>query len=192
MRLIWRCVPGLLGAALAAASPAAAEDMVAEPNGALLGIIDEIRFGPSVSIQGSSPDGPLVNGQVLFTPFVPHLGGELLDMFLRPRPHLGVTVATDDGTSQVFGGVTWTFPIFDPLFLEASFGGTVHDGPLTGTGNEESLGCRLLFRESIGVGLALGAHWRVIASADHSSHASLCDGDNGGLTHAGVGVGYRF
>ncbi len=86
-----------------------------------------------------------------------------------------------------------TFPIFStPFYVQASFGGTVHDGPLDDPGFR--LGCRLLFRESIGVGVSLGEHWNVLAAVDHSSHAGLCGDDTGnaGLTHAGAYLGYRF
>ncbi len=89
-------------------------------------------------------------------------------------------------------GLTWDFPVYKSFFLEASFGGTIHDGPLESPGNGLDLGCHLLFHESIGAGVDLGQHWRVLGEADHSSHANLCDGGNSGITHAGVYVGYRF
>jgi hypothetical protein len=188
----------VLGSALAAAtafSQAGAQEFSGFGGSAGaggFGIFDEVRAGGSFSIQSSSPDGLLVNGQLLFTTFVGPFDNYLMNTLLRPRPHLGATVATDSGTSQIFGGLTWEFPLLGPLFLEASFGGTVHDGPLEGGGGGESLGCRVLFRESVGLGLDLGMHWRVVAAADHSSHAGLCNGPNGGLTHAGIYVGYRF
>ena len=183
---------GLALAAATASSHAAAQEFAGSGDAGGFGIFDEVRAGGSFSIQSSSPDGPLFNGQVLFGTFVRPFDNYLLDTLLRPRPHLGVTVATDSGTSQVFGGLTWNFPLFGPLFLEASFGGTIHDGPLESPGDGEDLGCRVLFRESIGLGLDLGQHWRIIAAADHSSHADLCNGGNSGLTHAGVSVGYKF
>jgi lipid A 3-O-deacylase len=191
MRPLRKPCPGLALAAAMLCSNAAAQEFAGSGDSGF-GIFDEVRVAGSFSIQSSSPDGPLFGGQVLFGTFVRPFGNYFLDTLLRPRPHLGVTVATDDGTSQVYGGVTWNFPLFNPVFLEASFGGTVHDGPLDGSGGGESLGCRILFRESIGLGIDVGQHWRIIGSVDHSSHASLCDGSNGGLTHAGIAIGYRF
>ena len=115
---------------------------------------------------------------------------------LRPRIHVGGNLATgSDPINQVYAGLTWHFPVYDPFFLEASFGGTWHDGPLESPGDGLDLGCHWLFRESLALGVDLGEHWRVLASADHSSHAHLCDGGkagNSGITHAGVYAGYRF
>lgn len=169
------------------------------------GIFDEIRLGGSLHLRGdggdwtanvpAEEDGAFVQGEILFDPLWDRRSDNVfLDALLRPRPHLGATVSADDGTNQLFGGVTWQFPLGSVLFVEASFGGTIHDGELNqppGT-TELSLGCRVLFRESAGVGLNLGRNWRVVGFVDHSSHAGLCDDANAGITHAGGMLGYRF
>jgi hypothetical protein len=154
------------------------------------GIFDEVRLGVLTFWQrnGESEEGIYATGQVLFDPFIGPFDNRILNIILRPRPHLGGNVSPD-GTDQIFGGITWTVPIWR-LFAEASFGGTIHNGPLSGA--EVSLGCRVLFRESIALGLQLGPHWRVVGGIDHSSHAGLCEGENDGLTHVGGSVGYRF
>lgn len=202
--MIWLRRCALAVAALAVPSFAIAGDLLAGPNLGVIdttgtydppaaqeysggGILDEVRLGGFLSVQGSSPDGPLIGGQVLFDPFVGPYQNYFLNTLLRPRIHIGGLVATDNGTDQLFAGFTWNFPIGDTFFLEAALGGTVHDG---GT-DDEGLGCSFAFRESAGAGLNIGRRWRAIASIDHSSNANLCDG-NGGLTHAGVSVGYRF
>jgi len=156
------------------------------------GIFDEIRLGVLGFWQDNAgeEEGVYVTGQVLFDPFVPRFDNWFLNVLLRPRPHLGGTVSVSSGTNQLFGGLTWTVPVGRIFFAEASFGGTVHDGPLSGA--EVSLGCRFLFRESVGVGANLGPHWRVVAGVDHSSHNEFCGNDNDGLTHIGGSVGYRF
>lgn len=177
-------------AASAATSEAYATDASAYNPG---GIFDEVRLGGTTFWQGGDTEGEggvYVTGQVLFDPFVPTLDNRYLDILLRPRPHLGASVSTDGGTDQVFGGLTWTVPLPSIVFLEASFGGTIHDGELEDA--PVSLGCRVLFRESVGLGLELGPHWRVIGGIDHSSHANLCGNDNDGLTHIGGSIGYRF
>jgi opacity protein-like surface antigen len=155
------------------------------------GIFDEVRLGGFAFLPGdvASEDGVYVTGQVLLDPFVRPFDNWFLDSFLRPRPHLGGT-ASPNGTDQVFAGLTWTFPFGRYVFAEGSFGGTVHNGPIIGP--DWSLGCHALFRESAGVGANIGAHWRVIASVDHSSHANLCSDENDGLTHVGGSIGYRF
>ena len=162
------------------------------------GIFDEVRLGGSAHLRGGNvpeeEDGAFVHGEVLFDPLWGQFENPLVNALLRPRPHLGGTVSTDDGTNQVYGGFTWNLPLGSVLFLEASFGGTIHDGELhrpVGT-TELNLGCRVLFRESAGIGLNLGRHWRVLGFVDHSSHAGLCDDYNAGITHGGGAIGYRF
>jgi hypothetical protein len=136
-----------------------------------------------------SVEGAYVTGQVLFDSFVPAFSNWWANTLLRPRPHIGGTFSPD-GPDQLFAGLTWTVPVWRMFFVEASFGGTVHNGPLEGA--EVSLGCEILFRESLGVGADIGEHWRVMVGVDHSSHADLCDGENDGLTHLGGYLGYRF
>jgi hypothetical protein len=174
-------VPGLVPAQLAGAHDLLAEDYSRG------GVLDEVRFGGFRSIQDSSPDGPLIGGQVLFDPLGPAREDYFLNSFLRPRIHVGGLVATDSRTEQLFAGFTWNFPLGRTFFLEAALGGTIHDGG----SDDEGLGCSIAFREGAGVGANLGRHWRAIVSVDHSSNANVCDG-NGGLTHAGVSVGYTF
>jgi len=155
------------------------------------GIFSEVRLGVLGFFQqnATSEEGVYVTGQVLFNPFVAPFDNWVLDTLLRPRPHIGGT-ASPWGTDQFFAGLTWTLPLGRLFFAEASFGGTIHDGPLSNA--EVALGCRVLFRESVGVGVNIGEHWRVVAGADHSSHNEFCGNDNDGLTHVGGTIGYRF
>jgi hypothetical protein len=155
------------------------------------GIFDEVRFGAMGFWQDNSDSvqGVYFAGQVLFDPFVRPFDNRILNVLLRPRPHIGATVSPD-GPDQLFGGVTWTIPVWRNLFVETSFGGTIHNAPLKNA--QVAVGCRVLFRESLGLGLDFGQHWRVVAGVDHSSHANLCGNDNDGLTHLGASIGYRF
>lgn len=182
-------VLGLIGL-----GPTSAQQFSSSSEPGLFGIFDEVRTGGSFSIQPDYEPGFILRGELIFRSFVPPFDNYFANTLLRPRVHVGGNLATGNhGVSQVFSGFTWNFPLFSKLFLEATFGLTVHDGPLESPGGGLDLGCELLFRESIGVGVDLGQHWRVLAAADHSSHAHLiCDGGNSGITHAGVYVGYRF
>jgi hypothetical protein len=112
-----------------------------------------------------------------------------LNTLLRPRPHIGAT-GSFDGPDQLFAGLTWNFPIWRGLFAEASFGGTLTNADLHNA--QIAVGCPVLFRESLGLGVDIGPHWRAMVGVDHSSHAELCDEDNDGLTHLGGYLGYRF
>jgi hypothetical protein len=136
-----------------------------------------------------SVHGVYVTGQVLFDPFVRPFDNYFLNTLLRPRPHIGGT-GSFDGPDQLFAGLTWNFPIWRGLFAEASFGGTIHNAELHNA--QVAVGCRVLFRESLGLGVDIGPHWRAMVGVDHSSHAELCDKDNDGLTHLGGYLGYRF
>jgi len=191
---IRQSVLGVVFSGLIAACPAAAQEF---SNGeGLFGIFDEVRAGAVYPVQPEDDSGVTLSGQLYFRSFVPPFQNYWANTLLRPRVHVGANVATgDDPINQVYAGLTWHFPVYDRFFFEGSFGGTWHDGPLESAGDGLDLGCEFLFRESIAVGVDVGERWRVLASADHSSHADLCDdgkAGNSGITHAGVYVGYRF
>jgi len=161
------------------------------------GIFDEVRVSGSGWLQNNDggKEGPFyIGGEVLFDPFLPPHKNWLANVLLRPRPMIGVNIATNCCTDQIFAGLTWDVPA-GPFFLEASFGGTIHDGQLHQapgeSGEELELGCRVLFRESAGIGVNLGRHWTALAGIDHSSNNGFCD-DNSGLTHLGGMIGYHF
>jgi hypothetical protein len=181
---------------LVAAGPSAAQEFSgSSENPGLFSIFDEVRTGGAFSVQPDLDSGFILRGELLFRSFLPPQGSYLGDTLLRPRVHVGGSLATggDDQISQVYAGLTWNFPIVSNLFLEGSFGFTAHDGPLDDHPGGPNLGCTILFRESLGLGVDLGQHWRALVAADHSSHAHLiCDGRNAGITHVGAYVGYRF
>ncbi len=197
MRGILGLAFGLVSALFLASAPAAAQDFSGSgENSGLAGIFDEVRVGTVFSVQPDDDSGVILSGQLYTRSFGPHANNYWANAFFRPRLFIGGNLATaDHGVSQVYGGLNWLFPIYRTVFLEASFGGTWHDGPLDSPGGGLDLGCHLLFHERLGVGTDIGRHWRVVAEADHSSHAHLCKGGttgNSGITHAGVYLGYRF
>lgn len=111
------------------------------------------------------------------------------------RPHLGATLNTAGLESMVYAGVSWTVPVFDtPLFVEGSFGGAVHNGNTTGNAvyPARNLGCPVMFREALSVGMHLSDNASVMATIEHASNANLCENGNRGLTNLGVRFGYRF
>lgn len=186
-----RVVAILVALAAGFGAPASAQQF--SNGGGLLGIFDEVRFGTVFSVDSHDDSGVIVSGELLFKAFGPPRQNYWANAFLRPRFFIGGNLATgDDPINQVYGGVAWTFPLYKALFLEASFGGTVHDGPLDSPGGGLDLGCHLLFHERLALGIDITPHWRLMASADHSSHAELCHGGNSGITDAGVYAGYRF
>jgi len=197
MRRVLGLVLAPFFAALLAVLPASAQNYSnTGGSSGLAGIFDEVRLGTVFSVQPDDDSGVIVSGQLYTRQFGRQWNNYFADALLRPRLFVGGNLATaDDGVSQVYGGLNWIFPIYRSLFAEASFGGTWHDGPLESPGKGLDLGCHFLFHERLGLGLDLGRNWRVVAEADHSSHAKLCDwgkAGNSGITHAGVYVGYRF
>jgi lipid A 3-O-deacylase len=184
------CAAGI-GALLWLASP----PLHAEPDyrsGPSLGV-DEVRLGvlaANLDVGESENADMLINGEILFSRFSGPHGYPLHDFFLSPRPHIGFSVTPDDGTNQVYAGLTWEFRLSNLLFVETSFGGTLHDGPSSAS-DPDSYGCSLLFRESASIGYEFTERLRLLLTVDHMSNAGLCD-QNQGLTNAGVRLGYRW
>lgn len=158
-------------------------------------VFDELRFGMSASINGSGTheSGIFPSATIFFDPLSSGEAVTWQQSILEPRIYLGTSVGTGDGADQVYGGLAWTLDVTEKLFVELGLGGTVHNGDLNDDGtNGPKLGCRFLFREQVAVGYRITDNWQILATADHSSHADLCDGPNDGLSHAGLAVGYSF
>lgn len=158
--------------------------------------IDEIRGG--VLLQGAGPispdkeEGAGINAEILFRPL------STLSAIGAPRPHLGLSVATDgDATSQLYGGLAWELPLTAKFFADAGLGVAVHDGETDfdptdpNIDSTQFLGCRALFRLSGDIGYRLTDRLSVSVHADHLSNAGLCE-PNEGLDNTGLRLGYRF
>lgn len=153
-------------------------------------LVTEIRGGVMAHDQGifssHKESGVDINGEILLNNW------GWLGKKIELRPHFGATFNTDGNTSFGYFGLTATAPVGRFLFAEASFGGAVHSGNLEENQiGHKDLGCRLLFRESLGFGARLDEHSSIMATADHISNANFCD-KNEGLETVGVRYGYRF
>ncbi|OHV83980.1 acyloxyacyl hydrolase [Ensifer sp. LCM 4579] len=159
-------------------------------------IFDEMRFGLTAPVDGGKhhESGVFPSFVVFFDPLGADSAGTLAEKILRPRIHAGASVATSSsGINQIYGGLSWDADISDRFFIELGAGATVHDGDLKDDGSDgPKLGCRVLFREYAAAGYRFDAHWNLSATIEHNSHANLCDGPNGGLTRAGLMLGYTF
>lgn len=152
--------------------------------------LDEVRGGIYAYGVDDPPEGmsPSINFELL-TSRLP-IGGQA---WYVPRLHVGATINTDDSPSHGYAGLSWTADVTDHFFVEATFGGGVHNGD-TGSSappGESALGCSVLFRESASLGFRLNENWSVMATVEHLSNAGLCDA-NRGITEAGGRIGYRF
>lgn len=155
--------------------------------------ITEVRlcaFAANLEDGASEEADVLINGELLFGRPERYYSERVWDIFLRPRPHIGFSVTPDDGTNMAYAGLTWEIPLNNWAFIEASFGGAVHDGPTDGN-DPNSYGCSVNFRESASLGFNLSERLRLLVTVDHMSNAGLCD-QNQGLTNAGVRLGYRW
>lgn len=147
------------------------------PPSALFGLIDTSRLQD-------------VNVELLFTPF--DLGD--FNWLGDIRPHVGGTFNFGGLESQIYAGLSWTYHVFDgPVFIEASFGGALHNGALSGaTLPARNLGCSALFRESASIGMDVSEQASVMLTVEHSSHAGLCGQNNYGITNLGVRAAWKF
>jgi hypothetical protein len=155
---------------------------------------DEIRGGVFAhSVDESVFDASRIedaNVELLFA--IPSL--DAITNLGQLRPHVGATLNFGGLESMVYAGMSWTIPIPQtPLFVEGSFGGAIHNGAVTGAAAPaRDLGCRVLFRESVSLGAMITDQASIMATIEHASHASMCSGQNRGLTNAGVRIGWKF
>ena len=138
-------------------------------------------------------EGTAVNGELVFASpgFLRYLGS--------PKPHFGGTYAfDDDSTSQVYAGLTWRFD-FRRVFVYGSLGGAVHNqDPLNEEDqtdlqnkDQKALGCRILFREAVGVGYQITERLSIAGHLGHISNSNVCD-SNEGLDSSGIRIGWRL
>ncbi len=154
------------------------------------GILSELRLGAMAHDVGTfgrkEEDGVNANVEFMF------LSPEFLSAIWSPRPHAGFSVNSSSGTNQAYFGLTWTWDFFDKMFAEGSLGGAFHDGENVAIlEDRKSLGCKLLFRESLAIEYRLTEAHNLSVMLDHISNASLCT-SNEGLDTLGVRYGYRF
>jgi lipid A 3-O-deacylase len=192
---------GLVGLVALGATAAAAADLGPRPTIApdvqspplLRPSLWEIRVGGSAQDLSGPESGSFnVNGELLLPKFVT-VPDAVLNLFI-PRAHVGGSLNTRGDTSYAYAGLTWTFDVTPQFFVEASFGGAVHDGNtdrVIVAPHEAALGCSPLFRESASAGFRFTQNWSVMATVEHLSNAGLCS-QNRGLTNVGVRLGYTF
>jgi len=160
----------------------------AEPLG---GFVSELKLGVSahdLRFIAADPveDGVDINGEVLF------VSPRFLEPLFAPRPHLGLQVNTQGGTSQVYAGVTWTFDLTDELWLGLSGGGAIHNGEaLDFNSDRKALGSNVLFRLSAELGFDVTENFNLSVYFDHESNAFLAP-INPGLDNIGMRAGWRF
>jgi lipid A 3-O-deacylase len=180
-------------AMLAVGASASLSPAAAQPR-----IFDEIKVGVvdhDIGIFGHHKEsGGDVNLELLFA------SPDFLRVIGAPRPHIGTDVNSDGNTSQFYLGLTWHLTLLpglmaksDPLYVEASLGGAIHNGEAEGplNSNEKRLGSVALFRESLELGWRFTDSQSIGIFMDHISNAGLAT-HNEGLTNLGMRLGFKF
>jgi lipid A 3-O-deacylase len=178
----------LLAAPAADVARAESDEVVDLPPGRAFPAIEEFRIGAMEPVDGPGQDkggSPDINLEFLLGRFGPQYQNALWNHFLRPRLHFGGSLSTNGGTNLAYAGLTWDVFLTRRLFIEATFGGAIHDGP------DNVFGGSVTFRESASVGVMLSDRWDVMATVDHMSNANLRD-ENRGLTMVGLRLGRKF
>jgi lipid A 3-O-deacylase len=153
-------------------------------------IISELRAGWVENDAGifsnKKEKGSDVNAEVLFT------SPDFLSAIWSPRPHLGTSINTAGQTSQVYGGLTWTYNFTDHVFGDFSFGPSLNNGALDKRDpDRKALGSHILFRESLSVGWRFDAVNSLSIMLDHISNGGLAR-YNGGMETLGLRYGFHF
>lgn len=149
----------------------------------------DLRLGAYVH-DPLSPEkgGANVNAEAVFSVFAPSDG---LYGILIPRVHIGATLSFAGKTSFAYAGFTWTLPLNEAFFLEAAFGGTIHNGLKNGAEGRNAMGCQWSFHESVSLGYRVTREWSVLGTLEHVSNAGLCT-QNRGLTNFGLRLSRAF
>jgi len=153
-------------------------------------IVSEIRIGGLIHDEGPfshrKEKGYDGNVEVLF------ISPSILEKIWSPRPHIGMSKNNEGDTNQAYLGLTWEWKYFTNFFTNFSFGGAYHDGyKFTTLTDRKTLGCKVLFRESLDLGYRFGGIHSIMAHLDHISNAKLCS-NNEGLESVGIRYGYHF
>lgn len=113
-----------------------------------------------------------------------------------PKLNLGATLNLDGQESLAHLALTWQMPVADtPVFVEASIGGAVHNGILTGPflgrGSLRPQGARIQFYTSAGIGIDITDTVYAMISYEHMSNADLAT-PNYGVSNMGIKLGVRL
>lgn len=135
---------------------------------------------------GEHEEGVDGNAEVLFD------SPALLKPLWAPRPHLGASINSAGDTSSVYAGLTWTWEPARRLFVAFSLGGAIHNGETDSDRQDRiDLGSRVLFRESLSIGVWLSERHNLSLMLSHISNANLAE-HNEGMDDFGLRWGYRF
>lgn len=130
-------------------------------------------------------DAPDINLEVIFSRYVPFLGG-------RIQPALGASINTGGGTSHAYLDARWQIEGPSGLFFALGIGAAIHNGETDASEPDmKALGSRILFHFPIEIGLRFDQHNSLSVYFEHISNGYTQD-FNEGLDRIGIRYGYRF
>ena len=126
-----------------------------------------------------------INGELMFAPALPVLGGAI-------RPVIGGTYNTDGYTSKVYAGARWQIDLPHNFYFGVGLGAAVHDGHLVPDAlDRKALGGRWLFHIPAEIGYRFDLHHSLSIYFEHMSNGNT-RAYNEALDSIGVRYGYRF
>jgi len=116
--------------------------------------------------------------------------------FWIPNLHFGGAVNLAGNTHQLYMGLNWRVDIGRSWFLDGALATVMHTGAVRQDSDvnlqrTRILGCRIIFREALSLGLRLTENSSWLSSVWHISNANLCR-HNQGLTGFGFQYQYNF
>jgi lipid A 3-O-deacylase len=155
-------------------------------------LISEIRVGimeHDVATRANKhEDGQDLNSEFFFRS--PDL--KVLRVVGSPRPSLGISINSNNDTSQLYTGLNWDVIFFDRSFVSIGLGGSLHNGELQSTDpDRQRLGSRALFRAAIAAGFNINSNLSVSAMFDHVSNGRTAYPNNG-LEKFGIQFGFSY
>ena len=161
----------------------------------VLSFLQEVRVGAFAHNPNNNENGPVdlaLEGLSSPLTFPGGFTNPWVSWFFNPRMNYGAMINVEGKTSYAFGGFTWRFPVYGPVFFEGELGGALNNAVRHPTPDRVDMGCVATFRESGGFGVQLTQNVDLILSVEHISHATFCSKQNPGITDFGFRVGYKF
>jgi lipid A 3-O-deacylase len=162
-------------------APTCAQDLISETRiGILAHDVPDLWSGFHIET-----DAPDVNVEVIFSRYVPFLGG-------RIQPALGANINTRGGTSNAYLDARWQIEGPSDFFFAVGLGTAIHNGEKDASKPDmKALGSRVLFHIPVEIGLRFDDHNSLSVYFEHTSNGYTQD-FNEGLDRLGVRYGYRF
>lgn len=153
-------------------------------------IVDELRIGlmdHDTALLGPSVEGGAdINLEMLFK------SPSWLKWAFAPRPNIGLSINTDQGTNVLHFGTAWQIPFGADFFGEGNLALAFNDGEKNaGRSDRRQVGCAVGFYEGVSAGYKFLGHHQIMSTVEHVSNAGICP-PNSGITNVGIRYGYNF